>query len=93
MERRWGVREFQWDDSNEEHIARHGVTPAEAEEVFFGRFLVRRGRQGRTVVLGRSGAGRYLVVVIEKPGAGWARVITAHDMSPAARKLYSKRRK
>jgi hypothetical protein len=93
VERRWGVREFQWDDGNEEHIARHGVTPAEAEEVFFGRFSVKRSRLDRYVVMGRSGAGRYLVVVIEKLGAGWVRVVTARDMSTAERKLYSKRRK
>jgi hypothetical protein len=23
---------FDWDDANEEHLARHGVTPEEAEE-------------------------------------------------------------
>jgi hypothetical protein len=37
MERRWGIGGFDWDDANEEHIAQHGVTPAEAEEVFRGR--------------------------------------------------------
>jgi hypothetical protein len=27
--------EFDWDEANEEHIARHAVTPEEAEEAFF----------------------------------------------------------
>ena len=26
--------EFDWDDPNIEHIARHGVTPSEVEQVF-----------------------------------------------------------
>jgi hypothetical protein len=30
-------REFDWDDANEEHVARHGVTPPEVEEVFLAR--------------------------------------------------------
>jgi hypothetical protein len=27
---------FDWDESNTDHIARHGVTPVEAEEVIAG---------------------------------------------------------
>lgn len=92
MERRWGIRDFEWDDDNEEHIARHGVTPAEVEEVFFFRFSVRRGRQGRYLVLGRSAEGRHLSVVIEKKGGGWVRVVTARDMSQVERRLYAKRK-
>jgi hypothetical protein len=93
VERRWGVREFQWDEENEAHIARHGVTPPEVEEVFFGRIAVKRSHSGRYLVLGKSGAGRYLAVVIEKLGGGWARVVTARDMASAERRLYAKRRK
>jgi len=32
--KRWGVRIFEWDEANEDHIARHGVTPGEVEELF-----------------------------------------------------------
>lgn len=92
MERRWGVQDFEWDEDNEEHIARHGVEPAEVEEVFFFRFSVRRGRQGRYVVLGRSAAGRHLSVVVERKGGGLVRVVTARDMSPAERRLYARRK-
>ena len=93
MERRWSVREFQWEDANEEHISRHGVTSAEVEEVFFSPIAVKRIHSGRYLVLGRSGAGRFLAVVIEKLGGGWARVVTARDMAPAERRLYARRRK
>ena len=92
MERRWRFREFDWDDANEEHIARHGVTPAEVEEVFFARVSAKRSRLGRYLILGRSSAGRYLSVVIEKMGGHAVRVVTARDMSPAERRLYARRK-
>ena len=87
-----GIRDFIWDDANEEHLARHGVTPEEVEEIFAGRISVRRSRQGRYLVLGRSGTGRYLAGVIEKLGAGRVRVVTARDMSPAERRRYARRK-
>jgi len=92
MERRWGIREFEWDEANEGHIGRHGVSPSEVEEVFSGRIRIRRSRFGRYLVLGRTAQGRYLVVVIEKLGGGWARAVTARDMSPAERRLYARRK-
>src|SRR5437016_4816354 len=65
-----------WPDDRIEHIARHGVTTAEVEEVCFGRPLVlrvvlRARSQGKNPVyycLGQTAAGRLLFcVVIEFP--------------------------
>ncbi len=81
------IREFDWDDRNREHIARHGVEPAEAEEALMGRRLVLRSWEGRYVVFGRSAAGRYLTVAFSL-NAGVARVITARNMSNAERRRY-----
>lgn len=77
---------FDWDDANIAHIARHEVTPSEAEEVIAGSSfpLAReeRGGEERNTELGETAAGRLLVVV-------WAwrrekvRVVTAF---PAGRK-------
>ena len=92
MGKQRGIREFIWDDANEDHIARHGVTPEETEEIFVGRISVRRSCLGRYFVLGRSGTGRYLAAVIEKLGAGMVRVVTARDMSPAERRRYARRK-
>ena len=39
---------FEWNESNTDHIARHGVTPVEAEEVIAG---------GPIVLLVQSGTG------------------------------------
>lgn len=38
------IHEFIWPEDRIDHIARHGVTPAEVEETCFGRALVQRGR-------------------------------------------------
>ncbi|MGB7161456.1 MAG: hypothetical protein WBD40_25580 [Tepidisphaeraceae bacterium] len=57
---------FSWDDENREHIAKHAVTPEEAEEV------VRRARppfpraigEGKHMVWGQTSRGRYLQAII-----------------------------
>lgn len=79
---------FEWDDGNVDHIAEHGVEPAEAEEVFFGRHVVRRSRSRRYVVFGRTYAGRYLFLVVEKKLRGTIRVVTARDMNDRQRQFY-----
>ncbi|MGA2595227.1 MAG: BrnT family toxin [Bryobacteraceae bacterium] len=58
---------FDWDQANTEHIARHGVTPAEAEQVISGSSLPiqteQRSGEERHTDLGQTAAGRLLVVV------------------------------
>ena len=83
-----------WPDDRIEHIARHGVTTAEVEEVCFGRPLVLRARsQGENPVyycLGQTAAGRFLFcVVIEFPdGNGYP--VTARQMTPKEKRRYQK---
>ncbi|MBI4565894.1 MAG: BrnT family toxin [Planctomycetes bacterium] len=93
MERGWRVREFDWDEANEEHIARHGITPQEAEEVFRGRVLLRRARSGRYYASGQSGRGRYLALIVERRADRVVRVITARDMDDQERRFYRRWRK
>ena len=88
------ISEFEWDDNNIEHIARHQVSPDEVEEVSFDdEPWIRRGKKGTRYLLGFTIGGRYLFVVYISKGKGVARVITAMDMDHKARKLYNKRRK
>src|SRR2546422_5011808 len=58
---------FDWDDANTSHIARHRVTPAEAEQVVSGASLPlqteERSGEERHTELGETAAGRLLVVV------------------------------
>jgi len=60
-----------WSDepnANVEHVAQHGVTPEEADEViceYYDQRQRSRSHQHRWVVQGYTSAGRYLVVVFE----------------------------
>ena len=85
------VTHFDWDDGNVEHVARHNVTPEEAEEVLTGKFMARRARGGYYTTLGRTLVGRHLLVVFSWDLGGTARVITAMDMSKKQRRLYGRR--
>ncbi len=87
------IREFEWDDNNIEHIARHSVFPDEVEDVAFDDDpWIRKGRKGARYMLGYTVAGRYLFVVYALKGKGIARVITSMDMDDKTKKLYKKKR-
>jgi uncharacterized protein len=79
------IHEFVWTQERVDHIARHGVTPDEFEEVCFGRPWVRRAKSRGAnpvyYVLGQTIAGRYqFCVVIPFPdGRGFP--VTARPMT------------
>lgn len=72
----------------EEHIARHHVTIAEAEEVVFGTPHIRRERQGLFRLIGQTEAGRYLTVIVARRGGDVYALVTARDADEAERRLY-----
>jgi uncharacterized protein len=83
---------FQWDDSNVNHIAKHGVTPAEAEQVILNQPIEvgfqRRGEEVRTAQVGETDQARILFVVTT-----WRnrliRVVTAFPAKKALRAAYA----
>jgi len=79
---------FEWDGANEAHIARHNVSPGEAEEVFLTKFFLRKTHSGRYGLYGQSFCGRYLFVVFEKLKGNAIRVITARDMADKEKTFY-----
>ena len=87
----WSNPEFDWDDDNVEHlIARHGIFPEAAEQVFLNDPRVRRS--GDTyIAFGRDDAGRYLSVVFVLRGPA-IRVISARPMSRRERRSYDRLR-
>ena len=88
------VREFEWDDRNIEHIARHNVSPDEVEDVAFEEEpWIRKGGKGTRYMLGYTIGGRYLFIVYSFKNKGIARVIATMDMDEKTRKLYKKRGK
>jgi len=74
------VPKFDWDQANIHHVAEHGVSPAEAEQVVlnapFDLELQTRSGEERTVQVGATDVGRILVVVTTWR-EGKVRVITA----------------
>ena len=83
--------EFEWDDYNGEHLARHRITPEEVEELFAGPMLRRYGgtdAPDRVRVLGRTEAGRYLAIICQEKAGRVIRPFTGWDMRQHERDLY-----
>lgn len=92
----WRLR---WRDDRVDHIARHGIVPAEVEEVVLDdrdALLEKAGSAKRNpsqtvyVVLGRTQAGRYLMSVLIDEGEGVVFPVTTRDMNQAERRRYSR---
>ncbi len=79
-----------WDDWNREHISKHHVTSAEAEEAVSGDPIASQGYKGRLVLTGPTSTGRMLTVVIGGvPGqAGSYYVFSARPASREERTRY-----
>lgn len=84
------IYRLDWDEWNREHIAKHTVSPAEAEEVVAGEPIYRAGYKQRLVVTGPTEAGRMLTVVVgEVPGqSGTYYVFSARPASRRERGEY-----
>ncbi len=87
---------FDWDAGNsEKNWLKHGVTPAECEEVFFNQPLLvasdpsHSEREPRYFALGRTDGERQLFVAFTGRGTK-IRVISARDMSRRERAIYAK---
>lgn len=89
------IDEILWPEERVEHIARHGVTPEEVEQVCFGKSLIRRAKsEGENPVYyiqGQTEAGRYLVCVVIRFPDGNAYPITARDMTDTEKRRFRQR--
>ena len=69
---------------NIEHLGAHRVTPEEAEEVFFNRYVItpnkKRHGRGRYRIDGRTNAGRSLRLIFQDLGNNIARIITGWEL-------------
>ena len=77
---------FEWDDTNEDHLAEHGLLPHEVEEVFMNGATFRKNRRsavGAWLMRGRTDAGRGLCVAVlwSDEEAGILRAITGWPIS------------
>ena len=92
------IEEIIWMPSVVDKLARrHHVSVDEVEQVFRQRpriYFQKRGlRQGEDVyrALGRTDAGRYLIVIFIYKGQGRALIITARDMDAKERRQYGRK--
>ena len=85
--------QYIWDlaedpEGNVQHIAEHGVTIEEAEEVVRDRYeaTVARRSSGRPTVFGWTSTGKHLAVTFEVVDAELPQVyvVTAYEAPPAA---------
>ena len=90
---------FDWDESNsQKNWDRHGVTPEEAEDIFFHDPLVVRsdvrhsGSERRYFALGQTGAERRLFVAFTVRRSR-IRVISVRDMNRKETAIYAKHEK
>jgi uncharacterized DUF497 family protein len=88
-----GAAVFDWDEENIRHIAEHGITPDEAEQVLRndpadGGVQSSEGEE-RFVEVGVTDALRVLVVITTYRGA-LIRVVTAYPATPAFRNFYAR---
>jgi uncharacterized protein len=83
--------DFEWDEHNFRHIARHGVTPEEAEEAVANDPLEMDPQytddEERFPLIGRTNSGRWLVVVTMQR-QNKVRVVTAFDASKRLIEIY-----
>jgi len=73
-----------WDDWNRDHIAKHGVTPDEAEDVALADPAVRKTYKNRLQLIGPTTAARLLTVIIG-PAPDQAGVWYVFSARPASR--------
>jgi uncharacterized DUF497 family protein len=88
------INEFIWPEERIEHIAQHGVTPKEVEEVCFGKSLVQRARsEGENpvyYVLGQTATGRCLLCVVISFLDGKGYPVTAREMTAKEKRRYQR---
>lgn len=83
-----------WDDANRNHIAKHGVTPAEFEEALVSSLdLDYREEEDemRFSSIGETARGRILLLVVTERG-GKVRPVTAFEPGRFLRNLYLRSR-
>lgn len=64
-------KDLVWDEWNIKHIAKHGVTRDEVEEIFARAVRSKRSYEGRLIVFGNTKRKRLLTVVLEREERGY----------------------
>lgn len=86
-----GFCDFDWDEHNERHLAKHGITRSEAEDVLSGNHILleyqTEGDERRWVAVGSTRTGRIIQIVFAVRGEAM-RPITGWEADKATSDLY-----
>ena len=80
------------DDWNRQHIADHGVSPEEVEDVCRVPCIVRESYKGRLMLIGPNAAGRILVAVLDPEGEDTYYPVSARPASRRERRIHAEER-
>ncbi|OGD92850.1 hypothetical protein A2697_05235 [Candidatus Curtissbacteria bacterium RIFCSPHIGHO2_01_FULL_41_44] len=89
------VAGFEWDEANIAHIARHNVTPEEAEQVFFDtdnaldEDIRHSTIEKRFIIIGKTQNRRLLYQIFTRRGDK-IRIISSRDINKKEVNLYEK---
>jgi uncharacterized protein len=82
---------FEWDEANISHLARHGISPAEAEDAILDPHAllleIQAGGEERVKAVGLTSSGRIVVVVFTLRGEA-IRPITAYEAPIRMQQIY-----
>ena len=83
---------FGWNEQNTTHLARHQISPSEAEQVILNRPLdigteLRNGEE-RIAQVGETDLGRILIVVSTTLADGKIRIVTAWPANERLRRYF-----
>ena len=86
------IEGFIWEDWVVDKLGwKHGVDPAEVEDVFFDPpYKVRRTKAQKYLLYGQSESGRYLFIVFIWVNR-FVKVISARDMTKSERRYYRRK--
>lgn len=82
------VNKLVWDEWNVAHIARHGVSQTEVEEVCQADPMLSQTYNDRLRVVGSTKAGRILTLILAPRDEGVYYPVTARSASRKERKRY-----
>ncbi len=75
---------FLWDEDNIEHLFNHSISPNEAEQVFFNKYVITPNKKKhgpkRYRIDGKTDSGRSLRIIFQDFSQNTARVITGWDL-------------
>lgn len=81
------ITELIWNEWNIEHIARHGLTPAEVEEACAGFHIATDTYKERLLLTGTTQAGQAITIVLDEVEEGRYFPVTARPASRRERQV------